>query len=322
MTNAINWPADVSDELGSIPDYDGASGAYAYHYCAKGVDCSWDYGGGDTEETTLSASTKAKLYVGGKASVGQQVLVCVTYTAEEIDQPLTGGHITALGNDMTTLSTALGQQVGSDGKVWIVLPAGAVVPATLTAPANHYAADATDVVKYNSHLEVFVCQPYPGFKYSGESYGLPPPVGFPLFRFGVNAGHAWWKLWTDAPTYIVNQKADANASQWLNTEVGYGYTNHLNWLHAILHGTSPTAPGELPFADSDTATTNPTYTIGFPGLIGGLNHTENVHESPGTYNLRHHNCVTETIYTAAAAGITLPNDWDPEHFGADLPPGN
>jgi hypothetical protein len=306
-TNAINWPADGYGELGSIPDYDGTSGAYAYHYCAKGANCSWDYGGGDTEETTLSASTKANLYVGGKAQVGKQVLVCVTYTAEEIDQPATGGHITALGNDMTTLSTALGQQVNSYEHVWILVPEGAVMGATLTAPPDHYAADATDVVKYHCYFDVFVDQ--------------PDPTGTHLFTWADGPGHAWWRIRTDAPSYAINKFIPSQLIPFLNIQVGFGPTNTA-WVNPL----HPSAPGEFRYPETDIYyTTNGTYDIGFSKAVGGLTYTKDIYNNAGTYNMYSFNCVDAVISAASSSGLSLPDNKgghsfsNAENFGKGLP---
>lgn len=65
-------------------------------------------------------------------------------------------------------------------------------------------------------------------------------------------------------------------------------------------------------------------TLGFvsPGLIDALNYTEGVHENPGTYHAPNSDCVSHTIETGAAAGVSLPGDVTPEYFGHDLPPSD
>jgi hypothetical protein len=78
----------------------------------------------------------------------------------------------------------------------------------------------------------------------------------------------------------------------------------------------------MPFPNTHVASVHRTYAIGFPGLIKALEHTQDLSDHPGTFDLRYRNCVTETRLTGRAAGVTLPDDWDPEDFGFDLPPDN
>jgi hypothetical protein len=60
-------------------------------------------------------------------------------------------------------------------------------------------------------------------------------------------------------------------------------------------------------------------------LIDGLNYTESISNSPGTWNSSTNNCVQETVKTGTSVGVQLPqgvNDWYPEYFGIHLPPSD
>ena len=276
-----------------------------------------------------------KLFTGGKAGVGHMNLIQLQCSGTAYGKPDTNAPVDGLpyfapwvNAEETNIPpqnlSALGQNVGSDGNLWVVLPDNASPDLDLMAPGfRHYCATATPT-KYLSRFDVFVCQPYPGFTYDGQAYGAPPPIGFPTWRPSVNAGHAWWGLSTEAPSDAVNQFTTTNCSQWLNQQVGYGANGSL-W-NPFTHKLG-TAPGELPYPYGNAATVSGSYTIGFQssGVIDGLNYTENLHTNPGTYNLGNNNCVIKTVGAGSAVGVTLPtgpNDWKPEYFGAHLPPNN
>ena len=315
------------------PDYSGSG--WAVHGDGLSTWRYWQYSEQD-ETYTRTAQTKMKLHTGGKAIPARQNLFQITCPAVDIE-----GYGVEQGTDSKRAQPPFGYgllsespaippekiSVGglgtlkSDGNLWTVLPDGADLPATPVVGGKRFYVFWPGEQKFHSSFEAFVCQPWPDLSY--QPWLLDddlPPLGWPIYSVADNGGHAWWKLTTDAPTDAVNQFAKAYASQWMNTEVGYGETSGLDWLYAILHFTSPTAPGVLPFTNTHTWTVHKTYAIGFPGLIAGLNHTEHVHEYPGTYDLRYHNCVIEVWITGGAAGVTLPHDWDPEDFGFDLPP--
>jgi hypothetical protein len=219
----------------------------------------------------------------------------------------------------------------TNGNLYVVLPDNQTFDVTLHCPAPWYWMSVT-AQKYKSYFEVFVCQPWPNYPNDGfnndpdDPFYNPAPPGYPFFRIGVNAGHAWWNLTTDAPIDVINQFArNTNAANWLGSprpEVGYGPASSIIWTLPWKIGT---APGELPFPNGDSPTTNVTYIVGFqgPGLIDGLNYTEGVHENPGTYSIHSpfYDCVSHTAAGAGmSVGISLPNDITPEFFGFDLPP--
>jgi hypothetical protein len=224
--------------------------------------------------------------------------------------------------------------LGADGNLWVMEPDDAAPDVVVTIPGVRHFNAWPGVQKYHSYFEVFVDQPWPNYPNNNfdndpESPTYNPETpGYPYFRLGDNAGHAWWKLSTDAPVEAINQFAKKYASQWNNTEVGYGPSPDLSvgdWLLAIDVGTfHPYEIGELPYPNNHTATTNKTYAISFiaPGLVGELDLTEYVHENPGYYTLLSCTCVTKTSDVGRAAGVTLPSDSTPEMFGFHLPPNN
>jgi len=195
-------------------------------------------------------------------------------------------------------------------------------------------ASVTNVVAVyaKSGLIVFVCQPWPNYPNDGFDVNNPAPLGYPLWAPGVNAGHVWWELATATPTNVLSFFCNPNAASWVNTQVGYGPQTSLSWYSSIMQfitsipptWTYPTAPGELPFTSADVATVQRSYAIGFrtPGIINGLNATEQLHESPGTYDLRYFNCAISTTTIGNTVGLSLPGDWIPEDYGFDLPPSS
>jgi hypothetical protein len=333
-------PADYHESYTVLPDWSYS----AYHYDDTDgyvedttSDIVWNGSGWGQENGKLHAQganvtedrgskVATMLHTGGKGSAGRQNLFSLTAGAtEELavnssqfnffhPEGIVDGSV--ISNDQISIDK---EALNADGIVYKVYPDGAKIDVTpkVKVPMYRFSVGAT---KYKSHFYVFVCQPYPGFV---NPYWPIIPIGFPTWRPSVNAGHAWWGLSTEAPVDVVNQKANANASQWLNQQVGYGCTN-LNWS---LYHWSATGPGELPFPYGNPPTVSGSYSIGFqgPGVIDGLNYTENLHENPGTYNLGNNNCVIKTVGAGSAVGVTLPtgpNDWKPEYFGAHLPPNN
>jgi hypothetical protein len=154
----------------------------------------------------------------------------------------------------------------------------------VSAPYRHYYAWATPT-KYKSYFQVFVRMPYPDYpKDYGEAHINP---FYPYFRpTSVAAGHAWWKLTSDAPIdvikqQLIKQQLTPDSTKWIGMETGFC----------------------------------PLYGLG----IFIKNFANNI----GYWDSRTDNCAEETLKTGGAVGVTLPSgsdDWLPEYFGYHLPP--
>jgi hypothetical protein len=127
----------------SVPDAEAVPGPFIYHYCAKGASYSWDYNNGAKMDVAVSAQTAVKLYTGGKANISRQNLFRINCWADRYDQPLYGPWLnTPITRLDSTSLQVLGKTPDSDGNVWIVLPDNSEQYITVTAPANHYNANA------------------------------------------------------------------------------------------------------------------------------------------------------------------------------------
>jgi hypothetical protein len=123
----------------------------------------------------------------------------------------------------------------------------------------------------------------------------------------------------DAPIDGITRFTTPDCSQWLGQEIGYApiSSHFISYVPPIKEGV-----GYLD-TNNGSASVHRNYAIGFqgPGLIDGSGDTENLHQSPGTWNSDSHNCVHEVIKAAKAVGIQLPSlDFNPEGFGFNLPP--
>ncbi|MEI7534037.1 MAG: hypothetical protein WCK57_06660 [Verrucomicrobiae bacterium] len=286
-----------------------------------------------SETYERTAQTVWHVQTGGKAIPRRQNLWRFTGSAWKIADkravpPFAGAAMQEITNKTQIVLKDLGN-LKADGNLWLTLPDDVekdITPQVANLPFYTFSVGGR---KYLSHFEVFVDQPWPNYPNDNfDPIYNPQPAGYPYYRIGVNGGHAWWKLTTDAPTDAVNKFIasasfiSSNCVQFLGVEVGYGETNGLDWLNTILTGYAPTSPGELPWPNTHTATVHRIYAIGFPNLISGLSYTENLHDYPGTYDLKHNNCATETGQAGWASGVPLPNDWLPEVFGFNLPPSD
>ncbi len=203
----------------------------------------------------------------------------------------------------------LGESLDTNGNLYAVIPDNDTLDVTPQVKGVDYYTFNVSATKYKSYLDVYVCQPDTSFPYSDW---LP----------GINAGHAWWCLRSDASSDIVNKITQNSVNlEYLGVQVGYGPTNGVSLWNPFTHSLD-TAPGEFPWPNSDSPTVQRTYAIGFWDLIHGLNYAEGIKASPGTYTIPTCDCVTKTCEAGSAAGVSLPNDKTPEHFGFDLPPSD
>jgi hypothetical protein len=133
-----------------------------------------------------------------------------------------------------------------------------------------------------------------------------------------HGGHAWWWMWSDAPTDGLFKAGFTTAEiPYLGAQVGYFPV----WQLASLFDT---VPGELKDpGNGDRVDVFRQYLIGFNDLKKGLDFTANLAVNPGYYTLNSlfnsaNNCVVKTVMAGAAVGITLPHDVTPQNFGIDL----
>jgi len=244
----MNSELDGWGKVPSTPDVD----AGAHHYAVKGGSYNWTYnGGGATEDVEMTANTKETLYAGGKAAMKRQVLVCVHFSATEIGQALGGPPVATLLADVTSSSTALGQMIGSDGNVWVVMPAGGSMGATVTAPVQHVDIEGGDTTTYNLDIMANgqdITTTTPTFCVGQKiTFGLATEL-----PDGVEADYDWALSGT-----FVNRSAQANSHSSVNWDIDpnslltatpYGYwVDHGNknaYLHINFHfsnGQSATA---------------------------------------------------------------------------------
>jgi hypothetical protein len=207
--------------------------------------------------------------------------------------------------------------------VWIVLPDNSEQDITVTAPASHYNAKAS-AQKFKSHFEVFVRQPWPNWPHDyWDPIYNPQPFGYPYVNIATrDAGHAWWRLSCDVSCDIIGRFTPADCSKFLGgTGWGYGPTDAARVIHRIPY--EKEGPGSV-YPGDGSQTVHKTYAIGFqgPGLIGALEHTDDLAQHPGIWNSSSHNCIHEVVNTGDDAGVALPPDRYPEFFGFDLPPDN
>lgn len=306
----LGW-AGTSGGVGGYPP------TFIHHYSAKGVEHQLV---DDTivAKVSVTAATEQKLYTGGKAKVSRKNLFCLTANAEteSYGAPLEYPWLHTPATPVAAASIEInGQPVDSDKRLYTVLPDNASPVVTVTVKgAKHYNA-GVGAMKYKCQFEVFVRQPYPRYPDDLLDYGdAGPPLGYPIYSSILEAGHAWWRLTSDAPVEAVNQFTSTNCSQLLNQEVGYGPT-----ADATLISVFPPikeGPGIL-YTNNGSPNIHKTFEIGFssPGLIDGLNYAESIHINPGTWNSSSRNCVHETIKTGKATGVALPYDETPEMFG-------
>jgi hypothetical protein len=330
---AIDWPAgsDVGYRTDAGGDYDTVPLPVIWEHCNLGVPLldtsgTWtdEYGVLWTEIYKESSHAQAtiKLQTGGKATSRRQNLFKLSASATQIvpikyNPPNINPQLPIPSQSITVM----GESLDTNGNLYVVIPDNDEEDVTPQVNGADFYTFSVSATKYKSYFEPFVCQPWP--QYPNDWWNAATP-GYPYFRLGVNAGHAWWKLWTDAPTDAVSKMTLNSVNlEYLGVEVGYGPTNGIS-LYNRTTKSFVTAPGVFPWPNTDTATTNITYAIEFWDLISGLNYAEGIHNSPGTYSVANpeNDCVSKTRGCGSAVGITLPNDRPPETFGFDLPPSN
>lgn len=289
------------------------------------------------------AETVMKLYTGGKALSKRQNLFMLNATARSTQgmklRPNLLGDLTYWEWDLPPLwgptvdvdSTEIemdGMALDVDGKQWRIYKDDDTRDVTPKVKNTDYYTFSVGQQKYKSSFEVFVRQPYPNYPDDAAWYGpYGPPLGWPVYNIGASdAGHAWWKISTEAPIDIVNRYTTTNCSRWMNVEAGYGPLDDaaaLDWWRLfLLQGIAKQGPGKV-YGGSTGATVHRTYGVGFQGkgVIDGVNYVEGLSVGPGTWDSQYHNCVHETVITGKTTGVQLPlSDVSPEGFGFKLPP--
>jgi hypothetical protein len=283
----------------------------------------------EIEEFSKSATTILDLRTGGKAIAKRQNLWVISGSAAEITDhwepwPCHSANVPSRPIPPQEVEI-LGSKLRDDWRLYKVLPDGVTMDATPYVRGKSYYRFDANGQKFTSHLDVFVRQPFPRFPNDlDEFWPDPPPLGYPVYDIrpgGKEAGHAWWRLRTQAPAEVVSEFAGSQVdlSHSLNIECGYGPSGDMvvrSWLPP-----EKQADGKL-YHDNGTPDVLRVYIIGFqgPGLVGGLQHSEQLRNNPGIWNSSSHNCVHETSLIGEKAGVTLPvSDGTPESFGFQLP---
>jgi hypothetical protein len=214
-------------------------------------------------------------------------------------------------------------KLGNDGKLYVALPDGVEKEATIKAEDENFFTFDVSGQKYLPHFEVFVRQPWPNYPHDvWDPIYNPQPFGYPFVNIAMHdAGHSWWRLTCGASCDVISRFTIADCSQWLGgTGWGYGPDDTAHIIHLKPYEKEGT--GHV-YAGDGSETVHRIYTCGFlgPGLIGGLEQTDNLARHPGTWNSATHNCLHELINIGGAVGRDLPPaDEMPEFFGFDLPP--
>ena len=150
-------PDEDLQEFGEGGEYgipDGVPPRWVSHYYANNLDWIFPYPDGSKTEIKVDASTQQKLFIGGMAGVGHQNLIQLQCSAVAYGTPPGGWLHTPQTDVPSTRLQALGKNVGSDGKLWVVEPDGASPDLGLTAKGyQHYAAGAT-ATKYTLKIQV------------------------------------------------------------------------------------------------------------------------------------------------------------------------
>ena len=283
----------VAEGVKIVPD----SSEWGPEYFADGGACHWFlfYQTGESTEFEMDARTELTLYTGGKAKVNRQNLFCIHCNG---GTEYKGTPWVPTGKDIPPEQMeAFGENFGTDGNRWIVLPDNAAPMVNLIAPGKKHYFAAASPTKYKSHFEVFVRQPDPG-----GTRG----------HIGGDWGHAWWCLSCDASRAVVDKLNNSNIdSQWLGAQVGYGPATNLNWLKM--------APGHLYSSAGDPYHVHRCYEIGFSDLTNGLANTQGINDHPGTWSIANE-CVQTTRDIGEAVGVELPIPglMTPEEFGNEL----
>jgi len=230
----------------------------------------------NTEERqrTRTADTKLRLRTGGKARPRRMNLWVLTGGAEKVvnhwePSPCNPVYPKEAIPPTSITIGSLGK-LGSDGRLYVVLPDGANPDVDVTPVVQGLDYYTFNVVgrKYISRLEVFVRQPFPEYPYDERRYPDGPPLGYPIYDLWgpEQAGHAWWRLTTEAPANIVERFAGTALARSLGLECGYGPegASLISWIPPVKQGVGKvyhdngiadfTAPTELAFRVQDAST--------------------------------------------------------------------
>jgi len=121
---------------------------------------------------------------------------------------------------------------------------------------------------------------------------------------GIDAGHAFW-MYTNSYPFMIQEP---QMRVFINVHMGY-------WPDGVVSLLSPSAPGKLVKPDVthlESYEVDHSWEVSFTQFTNGLRHAMNLKRSPGTYDLRHQNCVDAVINAGKAVGVSVPDtegDW-------------
>jgi len=289
---------------------DNAPGRLIYHYYANNVHWSWT-NPDNHEDLTVGARTRQKLLTGGRGKSGLMNLFCLsangTVKNGEPGETSQWQGTQELGVDYTTILVN-GMNLGADGNLWVPEPDNAAPDLVVTIPDVRHFNAWPGAQKYHCWFTAYADMPHPG---GGRD---------DIFTFlsSSHAGHAWWWLWSDAPTDGL-YKAGLNGSEvaFIGAQVGFFAKYPLTSIGFAVPGEFHN-PGNGEKIDAFRQ-----YRIGFYDLKKGLDFTVDLSNNPGYYILYPAfnsavNCVTKTVQAGAAAGLAYPHDVTPQNFGIDL----
>jgi len=273
-----------------------------------------------------TAETVMKLQTGGRATSKLKNLFGLTASCSQLNvapQPSAPYWYVTSNPSVPSQNITIGGYgaLNTNGVMYKIIPDNDDVDVTPRVAGVDYYTFNISAQKYHSYFEVFVNMPYPP---GTGTLGFYP--NFMMQSGGINAGHAWWRLSTDAPTNAVNQFISSDRSQFLSKQVGYGNTGwgvNFDFFLQVLPATYISGAGKLYNTDPDSNSQSiPVMTnhIGWDDLINGLGYTGELQNHPGTWDGLENNCVTQTRSVGGIVGVTLPNPSPlfPEPFGLDL----
>jgi hypothetical protein len=309
-TNAQSWANPESFDpdgfVGADVDVDADTYNFSVtHSFAKTAHHHWDYynpvdGLVGCADATVGADTHWTLYTGGKAGINLQNLFAISAWANSYQGSPTGPGDAGLlfwfetpiiGVPEPGLQV-IGLPLGNDYTWWSVQPENAAVDLGLTVLGKNDAGAGGSQAKYHSYFEVFVNQPMPGTQKT----------------YSDTSGHAFYRFYSSAP--------DAYLKSIHPELLPYENNNWGFYPHGALCG----LPGILANDNTHGKNVARNFYIGFPDFIAGLAFTRGLSNAPPTYCLAidGYPCVGAARQAGQTAGVTLPSDWFPQNFGADI----
>jgi len=293
------WPDGVWDYL------DFTNNAFPlpnipWEYCQASI--FYQSGGNTFYAGTRQAQTQIKLETGGKALSKRknlfQLIVSATAQAYNVQDYFHDPFFTQPAPDPVAIEDVevLSQHPDTNGVLYAILPDNDSRDVTPDVPDNDYYTFNVQPQKYHCYFEVLVDQPTPGIQKDYDYKG----------------GHAFFRFYSSIPDEVFLHDYPELLP----------FKNH-NWGF-YPHGDAywGTENGRLMSDDGHAESVSRNFYIGYPDLIAGLTYIKKLNDTPPLYSLADGRLGTSCVFAAIVAGawanITLPHDWLPQNFGADI----